>query len=273
MRLYISADLEGVAGVVSPRQVTASAAYEEARRWMTEEVCAVSRGALAAGAEKIVVNDGHLSMTNLLLDHLPEKVEVLSGRPKEWGMMCSIDKGFDLAFFVGYHARQGSLGLLSHSYSDAIARIELNGIEVGELGFNAALAGFYGVPVGLVSGDAEVAVEGSHLVGTRFAVVKWPLSQQGARTLLPQKSQALLETHSYEVVRDWLSGENTVEAWCPGGPYQLMVEFRHARMAQVVACMPGLTQRGPCRVEYSHQDLPTLYKAFQAMLLLAHSVA
>ncbi|WP_170270104.1 M55 family metallopeptidase [Heliorestis acidaminivorans] len=269
MRLYISADLEGVAAVVSSSQLTEPLEYERARRWMTEEVSAAIRGASSAGVDQIVVNDAHLTMTNLLVDDLPGYVEVISGKPKELGMMAAIDDNFDLAFFIGYHARHGSPGVLSHSYSDAIVGMELNGLEIGELGFNAALAGVFGVPVALVSGDEEVALEGSQLVGTSFVIVKSSVSQQSARTLLPKQSQAMIEQKSYEIIQAWKTGNVHLEAYYLEGPYCLRVIFRSPLMAKIVSFMPGLKQRDPCCVEFYHSDFPTVYRAFQAMLILA----
>ncbi|MDD2421157.1 MAG: M55 family metallopeptidase [Heliobacteriaceae bacterium] len=273
--VYISADLEGVAGVVSPGQLTTGPGYETARRRQTREVAAAVRGARAGGAGRILINDAHEGMMNLLLDQLPVGVAVVSGRPKALGMMNGIDGGFDLAFFLGYHPRQGTPGTLSHSFSSRLIRgLWLNGTEVGELGLNAALAGWFGVPVVLVSGDAALAGEAAgQLVGTEFVVVKEPVSQQAAQTMLPATAATLIETRAREVVTAGNAGQLVCTPWRLPQPFRLTVAFHQPVMADVVTYMPGVRRSDPCRVEYVHEAMPVVYKAFQAMLVLAGSVA
>ncbi|MTV47540.1 hypothetical protein GJ688_00925 [Heliobacillus mobilis] len=275
MRIYISADLEGVAGVISPAQLYSGPAYEEACARMTLEVAAAVRGAQNAGAADIVINDAHESMTNLRLEMLPAGVRVITGKPKPLGMMCAIDGSWDMAFFIGYHSRQGSSGILSHSYSARlIEQIFLNGVEVGELAFNAALAGYFGVPVALVTGDEDLAKEASaQLVGTRFISVKRALSRQAADTMLPSEAQKAIEAAAFTVVKDWQKGSGEVQTWCPESPYRLLVEFHSPVMADMVAFMPEVQRKRANQVELVREDLPDLFRAFQAMLVLAGAMA
>src|SRR3989475_37233 len=167
MRVYVSVDMEGIAGVVhesqtDPTTPAFAAEYGRFRRLMTAEANAAVEGALAAGATRVLVNDSHWFMRNLLAEELHQAAELVSGDPKPRSMVQDIDGGFDAALFIGYHARDA---ILDHTYADRIHDVRLNGKPVGELGLNAALAGVHGVPVALVSGDSAVATEAKDLLG------------------------------------------------------------------------------------------------------------
>src|SRR5512143_1801552 len=188
MRVYLSIDMEGIAGVVhedqtNPVDPRCASEYARFRRLMTLEANAAIEGALAGGATRVLVNDSHWTMRNLLAEELHPGAELLSGGPKTWSMMEGIDRGWDLAALVGYHARAGTArAILDHTYTDRILDVRLNGVSVGEIGINAALAGAFGVPVVLVSGDAATAAEARALLGdsVRTVVVKEAVSRDSA---------------------------------------------------------------------------------------------
>jgi len=162
MKVYISADMEGIAGIVHGEHVIRDGKeHERARKLMTQEVNAAIEGAIEAGAKSIVVNDSHGTMRNIIPEELHETAELITGSPKPFEMMQGIDSTFNAAFFIGYHAMKGSyLGVLDHSYhSRVIHDIILNNQRLGETGINAALAGYYNVPVILVTGDNIVTNE------------------------------------------------------------------------------------------------------------------
>src|SRR5207302_685956 len=167
--------MEGIAGVVhesqtDPTNPAHAAEYGRFRRLMTAEANAAIEGALAAGASKIVVNDSHWFMRNLLAEELHQAAELLSGDPKPRSMVEGIDAGFDAALFIGYHARAGTRhAVLDHTYADRIHEVRLNGHAVGELGINATLAGVAGVPVALVSGESSLAAEARAPLGEHVA--------------------------------------------------------------------------------------------------------
>src|SRR3989454_7852192 len=173
MRVYISVDMEGIAGVVhesqtDPTTPAFAAEYARFRRLMTAEANAAVEGALAAGATRVLVNDSHWFMRNLLAEELHQTAELVSGDPKPRSMMQGIDQqgGFDAALFIGYHARAGTRNaILDHTYADRIHDVRLNGKPVGELGLNAALAGGRGGPGALVSGDAARGTAGEDRLG------------------------------------------------------------------------------------------------------------
>ncbi len=167
MTVLVSADIEGISGVVLPEHaMNGNGEYERFRRLMTAEVNAAVIGALEGGAGRIIVNDSHGKMANLLIEELDPRAELISGSPKPYGMMQGIGPGIDRVFFVGYHAASGSLGaVLEHTGNDRVIGIYLNGQEVGESGLNAALAGHFNVPVVLVTGDVAVTREAVALLG------------------------------------------------------------------------------------------------------------
>src|SRR2546421_7820189 len=163
MRVYISVDMEGIAGVVhesqtDPTTPAFAAEYGRFRRLMTAEANAAVEGALAAGATRVLVNDSHWFMRNLLAEELHQAAELVSGDPKPRSMVQGIDGGFDAALFIGYHARAGTRNaILDHTYADRIHDVRLNGKSVGELGLNAALAGGVGGALCPLSGGTSGA--------------------------------------------------------------------------------------------------------------------
>src|SRR5262249_6270566 len=173
MKVFISADMEGTAGVTDWDQVLPQhPAYARFRRLMTEEVNAAILGALEAGAKEIVVNDSHNTMRNLLIEELHPQAQLMSGAPKPHSMMQGIDASFDLVFFTGYHAAAGTQNaILDHSYSSLLVRqIKLGNLVVGEAGLNAGLAGHFKVPVALVTGDATAVAQAKKLLPQAEAV-------------------------------------------------------------------------------------------------------
>ncbi|HEU0231435.1 MAG TPA: M55 family metallopeptidase [Burkholderiaceae bacterium] len=155
MKILISADIEGVAGVFHTDQTRpGNAEYERARLWMTQEANAAALGAFDGGATTVVINDSHGPFRNLLPDHLDDRIRCIQGKPRILGMMAGVESGCDAAFLVGFHSRAQGRGVLAHTISSfAFSRVVLNGKELGEAGLYGALAGEYGVPVVFGTGD------------------------------------------------------------------------------------------------------------------------
>ena len=155
MKILISTDIEGVAGVFHAEQVRAgNGEYERARAWMTAEANAAVQGAIAGGAEEILVNDSHGGFRNLLPDGLDERARLVLGKPRYLGMMGGLEEGCDAVFMIGYHSRSQGRGILAHTINSfAFSRVFINGMELGEAGLYGALAGEMGVPVILGTGD------------------------------------------------------------------------------------------------------------------------
>jgi D-amino peptidase len=196
MKILISVDIEGIAGVFHPEQVRAgNGEYERARRQMTEEANAVIRGALAGGAQALVVNDSHGGFRNLLPDLLHPAARAVLGKPRELGMMGGLDQQTDAVMMVGYHSRSQTRGILAHTINSfAFARIWFNQLEMSEASIYGALAGEHGVPVIFGSGDDVFVAETQPMFAhAHFAEIKQAHGANSGSSLSPQAACALLE--------------------------------------------------------------------------------
>jgi D-amino peptidase len=190
LKIYISADMEGVVGAVTGEQLGPGGfEYERFRQFMTDEVNAAIDAARAAGATEFLVSDSHGNGQNLLIEQLPDDVMIVRSWPRPLGMMEGIDETFDGVIFIGYHASTANTrGVRAHTMSSAnITGLRLNGIEMTEGSMNAAIAGHFGVPVILVSGDDAAVAENQVIIGDiEGAVVKWAKGFHSAQTLTPE---------------------------------------------------------------------------------------
>ena len=192
LKIYISVDMEGVAGVVTPDQLGPTGfEYERFRRFMTNEALAAVQAAKDSGAAEIVVSDSHGNGENLLIEQFPKDVRIVRAWPRHGGMMSGIDESFDAALFIGYHASTTNpRGVRAHTFSSAhLARVALNGNAVTEGEFNAAYAGALGVPVVFASGDDAATQELKSRLGIlEIAETKKSLGFHSAETLTPEAS-------------------------------------------------------------------------------------
>ncbi|HEY63704.1 MAG TPA: M55 family metallopeptidase [Caldilineae bacterium] len=272
MNIYISADIEGVSGVVHPQQGRiGEREYDRARRLMTEEVNAAILGAIQAGAKRIVVNDAHGPMRNLLIEelHASDSVELITGTPKPYSMVQGLDGSFDRAFFVGYHSRAGTqASTLDHTFSGSVFRVWLNDTEVGEVGLNAALAGYYGVPVALVTGDQRVTEEARALLGDELitVAVKEGYSRYAARCLVPEEARRRIRQAAERACL------TSIQPWRLEAPVHLAVEFTTSGYADMAELIPGSQRVDARRIEFTHEDYLVVYRAFRAMVALASLV-
>lgn len=271
MRVYISVDMEGIAGVAHENQTDPTdprhaGEYNRFRRLMTNEANAAIAGALEAGAEAVLVNDSHWLMRNLLAEELNPSAELLSGGPKRLSMVEGIDGGFDAAMFIGYHARAGTRNAtIDHTYTSRVYEARLNGHAAGELAINAAMAGVFGVPVALVSGDQSLAAEARALLGDEVetVIVKQAVGRFATRSLAP--------TVACQRIR-----EGTVKAlgrrhqpYVLKPPIHLEVDFALTQMADMAELVPGSVRTGGRTLEYRHDDFREVFRAWRALYNLA----
>ncbi len=277
MRVYLSIDMEGIAGVVhedqtNPVDPRCASEYGRFRRLMTFEANAAIEGALAGGATRVLVNDSHWSMRNLLAEDLHPGAELVSGGAKSWSMMEGIDAGWDLAALIGYHAKAGTANaILDHTYTDRIFDVRLNGTSVGEVGINAALAGAFGVPISLVTGDKALGMEARALLGDRVQTiaVKEAVSRQAARHLSPETARALIRDSMREVVEDARRhGVARAKRFIVPAPTTVEVDFVQTVHADNASMAPGIIRTGPRTVSSRHEDFREVFRAFRTMFNL-----
>ncbi len=240
MKVYISADMEGIAGVVTREQLGPKGfEYSQFRKLMTAEVNAAIKAARDEGATEIVVSDSHGNGLNLLLDALPQDIELVRSWPRPLGMMEGIDDTFSAVIFIGYHASAGNTdGILAHTMSGAdFSSVKINGIEITEGGFNALIAGHFGVPVVMISGDEAAVREVSEMLGPiEGAVVKWHSSHTSGRTLMPKAAQALIK----EKVQSGLRRRQELKPFRIKGPLTLDLMYKNNKAAELIAYLPNV---------------------------------
>jgi D-amino peptidase len=270
MRLYLSCDMEGTAGVCSWMQCDPSNRHEYPiyRRYMTLEVRAAIEGARAAGVSDVVVNDSHWDMRNLLFDELPADVRVISGSRKPFSMTQGMDAEFGGMFFTGYHARAGEAnGVLAHTYtSDSVYNVRVNGVACSEALLNAAMAGYYGIPLLLVSGDRAVVDHvKEHLPWVTGVVVKDGIGHYAAQSMTPAAAQMALREAAAAAVRNAANAKPFVFE----PPLVLELETARAEQADFVELIPGFQRVGGRTLRFAHDAYPTIFRAFVAGYRLA----
>jgi D-amino peptidase len=269
-RVYISVDMEGIWGVVHGSQTSSdSPEYGPARKWMAEDVNAVIAGLFEAGATEVVVNDSHGSMRNITADALDPRASLISGSPKPLSMMQGIDSTFDACIFVGYHARAGTASaILDHTISGGVVRaIRVNGLEMPELGLNAAIAGYFNVPVIMLSGDTETCAQAKSILGDalitvavkeaqgRYAAKNFPLDEarrrlrQGAKEALQKKSQ--------------------VAAYRLQAPFRFELEVNNSAQAEMPSLIYLIKRTNPRTLEFTADDYLVGFKLLRAAINLA----
>jgi len=272
MKVFISADMEGVAGVVDKEHTLRDGKeHERARKLMTKEVNAAIEGALEAGARQIIVNDSHGTMRNIIPEDLNENAELIIGSPKPLSMMQGIDKTFTTAFFTGYHAMRGAyLGVLEHTYhGTVVSDVFFNGKRLGETGMNAAVAGYFKIPVALVTGDQAVTEEARLLLGkVETVVVKEGVSRNAAKCLSPIKARSLIKAGA----KNALLNAKGFKPLILNPPINVEMVFINAGMADLAEMVPGAKRKDGRTISFVADDYLEAYKTVRVMILLAGTI-
>ena len=274
MKVLISADMEGVSGVVDWTHVSSGhVEYARFRQLMTEDVNAAVRGAFNGGADEVLIADAHGSKTNILIEKLNERAKLNSGSTSPLAMIQGIDSGIDAAFFVGYHARNGAENaILSHTVSGSrVANVWINDRLAGEFGMNAAVCGFFNVPVLLVSSDAAGCREAEEWVpGIHKVVVKSSSGRYSAECLPPRQAQKLIEEAAFKAASRFKNGEKTPLVKFEA-PFKVRLEYMNEAMADNASGMPGVTRLDGRTIEMISPDAPTAYRTFRSAVALGNS--
>jgi len=273
LSVFISVDMEGIAGITTLRQtVRGTDDYAWGREIMTEEANAAIAGAFDAAARKVVVSDSHGDMGNLLPHKLDQRAELVQGTPKvPYSMMTGIEDAFDCAVFIGYHAGAGTPeAIMAHTYTGFIADLRVNGSSWNETHINAALAGTFDVPVGFVAGDRACCEQAKErLPWIKTVAVKEGFGDRSGRSQSPTKARAAIRG----LVRDVVKNVDRLEVWEPEGPFAIELDLVSTAVADLCALSPGTHRTGPRTVSFSANDVRTLYRCLLTWMYLGRQVA
>lgn len=261
--------MEGTAGVCSWLQCDPSNTHEYPiyRRYMSQEVRAAIDGARKGGAGEVVVNDSHWDMCNVLWDELPADVRMISGGRKPLSMAQGLAAGFDGAFFTGYHAKAGGQnGVLAHTYTgETIYSVRVNGVACSEALLNAAMAGYHGIPLLLVSGDRVVVDHvKEHMPWVTGVIVKDGIGHYATNSMTPKAAQAAIHDAAAQAVREVAKAKPfTFEP-----PLTLEIDTTHVEQADFIELMPGYQRIAGRTVRFESSDYPSMFRAFVAAFRL-----
>ena len=255
LKIYISADMEGVVGVVTGDQLGPQGfEYSRFREFMTEEVKAAVGAAFDAGATEIVISDSHGNGENLLIEKLPKNVTIVRSWPRPLMMMQGIDETFDGVIFIGYHtSTTNPTGVRAHTISSArLADVRLNGVSMPEAGINAAIAGSFNVPIIMISGDDAIVKEATDLLGSiEGAVVKWSVSFHAAKTLTPEMAYELIR----EKTKKAIQRIKEFKPYKVKQPVQLDVRFKAYRPSELLAYLPIVQRTDSHSIRFIGKDI------------------
>ncbi len=271
--VFISVDMEGIAGIAHLRQVwRGTEEFQSSRELMTAEANAAVAGAFDGGADAAVVNDSHGDMYNLLPEAMDPRAELLIGSPKTLSMMQGFGPDFGVALFIGYHAMAGTqAAVLDHTYSGRLLyEVRLQGQPVTEAELNAAYAGTFGVPVGLVTGDDKACAQAEKaLPGIRTVVVKEGLGRGVARSVHPSVARDMIRAAASEAVR---AGPE-LQPYRLDPPIAIEVDVATTSAADLCALAPGVERTGPRTVRFESDDFRQAFRCLLAWTYLGASEA
>jgi D-amino peptidase len=269
MKIFISADIEGVTGVATNVQLKKNDEYQRFRRLMTQDVNAAIEGAFQGGATEVVVADGHGNMSNILIEELDERALLVSGSNRVMCQLEGLDESFDGIMFVGHHGREGGSERTTISHTLAgicVSEMRINGNPVGETEMNAGVAGAFGVPAILITGDdAYVNEVKETLPDVESAVVKYGIDRFAAMLLSPKKTKEMIQSkakHAVEKVR-------IIKPYIVEGPITFEIDFKGPNQALMTTTIPNVELVGPSTIRFTCDDYITAYKMMWGLVIIA----
>ena len=254
-KVLVSVDMEGITGVVTGEQLGPSGfEYARFREFMTAEAVAAVEAAKESGATEILVVDAHGNGQNLLIERFPQDVRIIRSWPRPLMMVEGVDSTFGAVIFIGYHSSTTNpQGVRAHTISSAnYAAVELNGVAMSEASINAAIAGHFGVPVVMISGDDAAVAEAQKIIGpVEGAVVKRSLSFHSANTMTPAAGQALIR----EKVKAGLAKRASLRPYVLPKPIRLDLTYKSYTPAEIAAYLPGVTRRNAHAISFTGRDM------------------
>jgi len=255
LKVLISVDMEGVAGVVTAEQLGPTGfEYARFREFMTAETLAAVQAARTAGATEIVIADAHGNGQNLLIERLPSDVRLIRSWPRKLGMVAGVDDNVDALIFIGYHAgTNNTTGVRAHTFSSAnLTRVAVNGVNVTEGSWNAAIAGQFNVPVVMMSGDDAAIAEVRKAIGNvEAAETKRTLGFHAASTITPEASARLIADR----VRAAFARRADFKPYRISGPITVDVSFKNYLPAEVLAYLPIFERVDAHSIRFRARDM------------------
>jgi len=274
VKAFISVDLEGMPYIVIPGHLNLKGPlYDEARRIATRITLTVADEMNKNGFDKIIIADSHGPMVNLLVDDLPEYVDIVRGFPRPLSMVAGIE-GCKTAMLLGYHAKFGTAkSTFDHTYSGAcINRVEVNGIEASEFLLNSFVAGELGVPIVLVAGEAQLLEDDvkKHAPWAQTVALKSSLSRLSAIS----SSMTRIEKELRAAVRRAVAVQNkgNVELLLAKKPVKLAINFTASHFADTAELLPKVKRIGGLHVEYTSKSMAEAYKTFELLVLASSGI-
>ncbi len=262
MKIYIMVDLEGITGIVSSERQArpGSDGYEEARKLLMSDLNAAIEGALEGGATEIVVYDMHYYGLNVILNELHPRAKVVVGNPHVVPRELGLNESFQGVMMVGYHAMAETKGaLLPHTYALDMKSLHLNGILMGEIGLEAAIAGTFGVPLIMVSADSKGTKEAEKLLkDVEGAVVKYAIAKEGAVCLPPLATREIIKKRA-KIAVERIDGFTPYKA---RAPYEIELEFYEASSAEKASKISGVNRLDEATIQLTGDDLSLMWNTF-----------
>jgi D-amino peptidase len=267
MKVYISVDLEGIHGIASRDELDSSSSkYERAVRLMEKEISFVVKELFKNGAKEILVNDSHNTMDNIRIENLPSNVELISGYIKPLSMMEGIQRGFDLALFIGYHASAGTAGAqFAHTYSSKIInKISINSRKASEAYINGLIASYFKVPVGIISGDKILyETEKDIFKRTEFVITKEGISFNSA-LLYPEEK--IFEDYSNKIKKVL---NNIPEPLTIPEKYKVEIQLKDIQMIDKVSILPFVKRGKENLIFFETEDTIEMFKMIRSIIMIA----
>lgn len=268
MKIFISADIEGISGVATIQQLLTHSEYQRFRKLMTEEVNAAIRGAFNGGATEVVVADGHGNMSNILLEDLDPRARLVSGNNRVMCQLEGLDETFDGIMFIGHHGREGdSHAVISHTLAGiCVTEMMINNQVVGETEMNAMVAGEFKVPPIFISGD-DIYVEEvkQTLPDVESVIVKYAKDRLSAELIHPEVVQKEIEIATEQAVKQVKEHKPLTIT----GPITFEIEFKGPQQAHMTSTIPSVNMISPTRIKFTCDDMVTAYKHMWACVIIA----
>ena len=275
MKAFISVDLEGMPYIVIPGHLGLKGTlYNEARKVATKLTMVVADELHKNGFEGVLIADSHGPMVNLLVEDLPEYVEIVRGFPRPLSMVSGVQE-CEVALFLGYHAKFGTAkSTFDHTYSGgSINKVEVNGVAASEFLLNAYVAGEFGVPVVLVAGEAQLLEDDvkAYAPWAETVALKNSLSRLSARSASLTKIEKELRKATRRAVAK--RKRRTAKPLTAKKPVKIGVTFLASHFADVAELLPNVKRVDGLKIEYSSRNMVEAYKVFEMLVLAASGIS